>query len=556
MPAKTAEPFFSVTKAANNFGLDRHSLVYWAVRVCPPLKRTIRTRPNGVGIEYAGNDLAIIRKAIDSSPGDEWSDAAGEVWISTKAAAAEQIGLTYQQLRHWHKHGCPVLDVDHPRSLRGRKLLVHDGTGFKKQWYWCKKQLAEIRGNLAGGRVASKLHGPGVTADEVSVSFQVLYEWSSKGHQALGGKKLARWKEVRLGSDGDIRVVTVWDPAQIQRITDSSNNKHRPPTKTPQKRTDRPSKDPTSTPWRHPETGAIYWPTKLVEQKAGICDQVLYTFRDRPTQFLGNDRFHPILIDLSVPRSRWDGKLYLCPRQEVLQYQKAAAAFHANATVERATKWLVKLLKKHGPMRSADIKRQAREARIADVKLDNAKVAAGVLHRRFGFGADTFTVWFLPGQRPLFEHFVAVPRMKHAPSKDMPQMPDPVDRLERATHRVGMAVGDLGEKLDKIEKNTSGITKIPEQTVKLWEQSAQAPNGKESPAIPPEHRTRPMSMAEAAKLMGYTATKDGQKIRRIKKAVDILRSSIKDGTVAHEALNRKQHIFDRRQFPKEAQGQL
>jgi hypothetical protein len=60
--------------------------------------------------------------------------------------------------------------------------------------------------------------------------------------------------------------------------------------------------------------------------------------------------------------------------------------------------------------------------------------------------------------------------------------------------------------------------------------------------IPPEYRTRPMSLQEAARFMGYEKSR-GRKL---------LRSAIKSGKVECEQLSRQQFIFDRRMFPKEA----
>jgi hypothetical protein len=74
--------------------------------------------------------------------------------------------------------------------------------------------------------------------------------------------------------------------------------------------------------------------------------------------------------------------------------------------------------------------------------------------------------------------------------------------------------------------------------------------------IPAKYRTRPLGMAAAAALMGYTSKADGTSIRSLKDAVKMLRAAIEDGFIAHEALNRKQHVFDRRDFPAEAQAKL
>jgi hypothetical protein len=66
--------------------------------------------------------------------------------------------------------------------------------------------------------------------------------------------------------------------------------------------------------------------------------------------------------------------------------------------------------------------------------------------------------------------------------------------------------------------------------------------------IPPARRTRPLSISEAARLMGYRGNKKqaGKKLKRAMKA----------GAVASEMLSRQQFIFDRSDFPEEAQPRV
>jgi hypothetical protein len=69
--------------------------------------------------------------------------------------------------------------------------------------------------------------------------------------------------------------------------------------------------------------------------------------------------------------------------------------------------------------------------------------------------------------------------------------------------------------------------------------------------IPPEQRTIPLSLTQAAKLMGYTRTQSGARIRDPKGAAEILRRSIEDGTIRAERRNRQSYVFDRSDFPRE-----
>jgi hypothetical protein len=69
--------------------------------------------------------------------------------------------------------------------------------------------------------------------------------------------------------------------------------------------------------------------------------------------------------------------------------------------------------------------------------------------------------------------------------------------------------------------------------------------------IPSKYRTIPMTLKEAARLMGYV-----EHGRRAKDAVELLSDSIRKGAVAAERLNRQRWIFSRKDFPPEAQPEI
>jgi hypothetical protein len=92
--------------------------------------------------------------------------------------------------------------------------------------------------------------------------------------------------------------------------------------------------------------------------------------------------------------------------------------------------------------------------------------------------------------------------------------------------------------LEALEHGTAG---------KVGEVLDEAPARKRRTRIPREHRTRPMSYREAARLMGYGRSKD---------AAERLIAAVRNGAVAQEPLTRKQHIFDRRDFPPESQSKI
>ena len=60
--------------------------------------------------------------------------------------------------------------------------------------------------------------------------------------------------------------------------------------------------------------------------------------------------------------------------------------------------------------------------------------------------------------------------------------------------------------------------------------------------IPPAKRTKPMTLREAARLMGYGTSRD---------AAERLRAAIRTGAVHCESLTRQQHIFGLDDFPKD-----
>ncbi len=65
--------------------------------------------------------------------------------------------------------------------------------------------------------------------------------------------------------------------------------------------------------------------------------------------------------------------------------------------------------------------------------------------------------------------------------------------------------------------------------------------------IPVAYRSRAISLAKAAKLLGRPNADSG---------VPWLKACIADGTIRCEQLSRQSYVFDRRQFPPEAQNSL
>jgi hypothetical protein len=111
-------------------------------------------------------------------------------------------------------------------------------------------------------------------------------------------------------------------------------------------------------------------------------------------------------------------------------------------------------------------------------------------------------------------------------------------------------------RLQRFMDANKGVIRIREWLERLYDelinasdQSAQKLNKTQIQnrhSIPPNQRTRPMTLREAARLMGYTER------RSEKDAVKVLRASITAGMVLCESLTRQQHVFSKKQFPAES----
>jgi hypothetical protein len=95
------------------------------------------------------------------------------------------------------------------------------------------------------------------------------------------------------------------------------------------------------------------------------------------------------------------------------------------------------------------------------------------------------------------------------------------------------------------------------KTIQGWLKDLKKKAGRPRPAdaprkkIPPGKRTRPMSLKEAARRMGYVVDAHGKAVPS-KKAAESLRHAMDDGAVVFEELTRKRFVFSRDDFPKES----
>ena len=95
------------------------------------------------------------------------------------------------------------------------------------------------------------------------------------------------------------------------------------------------------------------------------------------------------------------------------------------------------------------------------------------------------------------------------------------------------------EEKEPAEPNVT--TKKPAVGLKTPPPNVDAERKARQKKIPPAKRTRPMSLREAARLMGHGTSRD---------AAERLRAAINNGAVPCETLTRQQHVFSLDDFPK------
>jgi hypothetical protein len=188
--------YLTQTGAFDEFGFWPSHLEKMRKRKHLVLGRKIKTKPagDGHGILYWRTDLQRIKDAMNNPP--------GVAWVSRHIATGPLYGFSFQRLMRWHldkKRGCPFLSVDQVVNLSAQQLVVYKRRGFQKVWYFREDQLAEIRGNLAAGKVVSKTHGPGMTKEEAGSRYgfsrHLLENWSDREgnpRRRLGGLPAAR----------------------------------------------------------------------------------------------------------------------------------------------------------------------------------------------------------------------------------------------------------------------------------------------------------------------------------------------------------------------------
>ncbi|MBI3461446.1 MAG: hypothetical protein HY000_00060 [Planctomycetes bacterium] len=102
-------------------------------------------------------------------------------------------------------------------------------------------------------------------------------------------------------------------------------------------------------------------------------------------------------------------------------------------------------------------------------------------------------------------------------------------------------VGTVDASLDARQHSSVNVTNEKLASVTNAPQNA-------APRIPPENRTRPLTLRAAATLLGY----QGNRKRRAKQ----LKNLIDVNAIAFEQLTRQSYVFDRNSFPKESWPKL
>jgi hypothetical protein len=128
--------------------------------------------------------------------------------------------------------------------------------------------------------------------------------------------------------------------------------------------------------------------------------------------------------------------------------------------------------------------------------------------------------------------------------------PDWMEQLRHCWREMGLAVPDLENFVEQQRAaSASGIlTGIDRHIASLdkWVRDELADITPQE-AVPPDERTRPMSLQEAARLMGLGGNKKG---------AERLRTYIDDGSIPCERLSRQRYIFSKVKFPKEVWDRL
>jgi hypothetical protein len=112
--------------------------------------------------------------------------------------------------------------------------------------------------------------------------------------------------------------------------------------------------------------------------------------------------------------------------------------------------------------------------------------------------------------------------------------PTPATPVPEVTKSTGYAL----EQTLRLGELKEGETKV----VEVYKTAP--PSGANT--IPPERRTIPLTLKEAARLMGY----EGEK------AAEQLRAAMKAMAVGYKRLTRQRYVFDRAEFPAESQSQI
>jgi hypothetical protein len=120
-----------------------------------------------------------------------------------------------------------------------------------------------------------------------------------------------------------------------------------------------------------------------------------------------------------------------------------------------------------------------------------------------------------------------------------PELEDDLAAEERkaTAETTGQAAGD--DMAGTTESDSLSLSTEAPKRGPIDKRMAKTPGDQKK--IPPAKRTRPMSLREAARFMGYGTSRD---------AAEKLRAAIDAGAVLCETLTRQQHVFSLDDFPK------
>jgi hypothetical protein len=461
--------------------------------------------------------VGVVAEADEAADGC-YTDQAGRRWLSAQAAE-NRWGICFVTLNGWRTQGCVWLGGRKIRSLRrpGRRV---DGPIISVNFY-LEMDLDDIHAARAEQGRSPKWLDVREVREQYGHGAKKLRGWAREGCPALDGRKLRSRRTLRRREDGEVRRVVAFSADDLDRIAAAA-----------------PSADPhewltadqageqygftETTLWRWAtKGGCAYLPGKklgAVNRPERIADGRWVAVRRYSRKDLAVIADQLRTCDHTTPYEDDEGTWI--PEGEAVRrtgIKQQVLAYWRKRTLGQASR------RKTGGRFGRPLIPD-RDLRSKIIARKGKKIRRGAL-RVLHWGDLQRIVAARAGRAP------AEPAASAAPLE--------VGRLVVNSARTALATAANAELLpaptDPEAPRGVGTPAVPP--------GEDAAAGK----IPPECRTVPLSLKQAARLMGYGRRREAQK--RLRAAMDT-------GAVRYERLTRQQYVFDRNDFPAEAWGQV